>query len=241
MNFKEIDKDTDKRILIILVVIIFVASMVYFEMKKDINSINETTIRATMAMYWTSYGTVLQAVFAAFQAVFAGIIIIMTLALGKKQAKLAIQQNEIVKEQNEMTRRQINLNLYDKRYRIYRTLEDTLEKEFLSMQFPNELQQNDQQYIETYCGKLFTLKVLVRDRVFLLDADTNGVIDSVFKDVENIIKNIATIYFYNAYKGIRGEREAIRYNEAKSERDKIIKLINEIHKQFVSILDFQKI
>jgi hypothetical protein len=146
MDFKEIDKDTDKRLLVILFTVIFTASSFYCIMKTDINTTD-------MAMYWASYGTVLQAVFAAFQAIFAGIIIIMTISLGKKQAKLAIQQNEIVKEQNEMTRRQINLALYEKRYKIRNECIGFLD-DLININLPSEYEEYERKYTQEDVTKI---------------------------------------------------------------------------------------
>ena len=148
--------------------------------------------------------------------------------------------------QNAMTRRQLNLSLYEKRYKIYREIEDTLEKEFLFLKFPNQEGANAkhinfQEYVDPLYKKINNLKSSTRERTFLLDADVNEIIDKTFQIVINIVTNIAEIYFSREYDSDEKARGISQYNDANSERNKIIPLMDTIHKYFENVLDFKEI
>lgn len=106
------------------IAIIFIAMV--FSMLIAWSQVYSVVKTPDIATCWSAYGTIIQALCGAFQAIFAGILIVITKALAQRQAdisqyqnNLAEQQNKLAEEQKEMTRRQINIDLFDKRYIVY--------------------------------------------------------------------------------------------------------------------------
>jgi flagellar basal body P-ring protein FlgI len=208
-----------KAFCVLIIVLILIYNLATGSVETVASSSNESLTS------WATYGTLVQAGAA-----------VITLGI---MIWLGIRQNA-------MTRRQLNLSLYEKRYKIYREIEDTLEKEFLFLKFPNQEGANAkhinfQEYVDPLYKKINNLKSSTRERTFLLDADVNEIIDKTFQIVINIVTNIAEIYFSREYDSDEKARGISQYNDANSERNKIIPLMDTIHKYFENVLDFKEI
>lgn len=208
-----------KAFCVLIIVLILIYNLATGSVETVASSSNESLTS------WATYGTLVQAGAA-----------VITLGI---MVWLGYQQKA-------MTRRQLNLSLYEKRYKIYREIEDTLEKEFLFLKFPNQEGANAkhinfQEYVDPLYKKINNLKSSTRERTFLLDADVNEIIDKTFQIVINIVTNIAEIYFSREYDSDEKARGISQYNDANSERNKIIPLMDTIHKYFENVLDFKEI
>jgi len=208
-----------KAFCVLIIVLILIYNLATGSVETVASSSNESLTS------WTTYGTLVQAGAA-----------VITLGI---MVWLGYQQKA-------MTRRQLNLSLYEKRYKIYREIEDTLEKEFLFLKFPNQEEANiepvnSKKYVDSLYKKISNLKSSIRERTFLLDDDTNKIIDQSLEEISNIITNIGMIYFDKEY-NIKGkERVSVQYNDANLERSKVIALMDNIHKSFENVLDFKEI
>lgn len=230
LDEKKLDKEADKRINVIIFMIPLVALSFYYIMKSEI-------FCTDMATYWASYGTVIQAVFVGFQAIFAGVLIIITNSLAKKQAALVLRQNEIVEEQKEMTRRQINLALYEKRYKIRNQCIGFLDY-LINIRLPSEYEEYESEYTQEDVTKIITH---ISKNNSLSNPENNFLLaDDVIKKLNDADTLKLKLLSY-----IRANAELAEYeknrdglSEIQSKLQNLQKQINEV---FKDMLDFKKI
>lgn len=176
----------------------------------------------------------------AVQAVAAFLSFLAMVYLGYNQYKLSKQQTRLAEEQKEMTRRQINLALYEKRYKIYnQVLQFTSAVRLIHVPNRDDILDNGL-YISPNCAEKLAESVSTFysaswERQFLLSDEINNYIDGLVENAGQYHKSLMTPITTEW----RDWEKYVDQNYAAHEKFSFNE--KEIYEKFAAVLDFKKI
>lgn len=154
--------------------------------------------------------------------------IITTIVIAAITIRLTRQQNKSISVQ-------INLNLYEKRFKIYSSLE-VLINSILRISLPKEGDLEVQRFTLQISDYLQTFRKDSGERIFLIDDELNEYINSI----ENKIKEFSTKVSNTLPPSSRSEY-IHWYDRLTKEKNEFFPLLDEVPQKFKNCLDFKKI
>lgn len=147
---------------------------------------------------------------------------------------LAFVTTYVVIQQNRSVKVRINLALYDKRFKIYNTIE------LLINSVVNVSPPQNEADVQRFSDEIGAFLQIFRDdskeRIFLIDDDLNMYINSIDEKISNFSKMIV-----NNLRPNIGSEYVFWYNNVMEEKNSFIHVLNELPDKFKSCLDFKKI
>lgn len=156
--------------------------------------------------------------------------------LGCNQYKISKQQTRLTEEQKEMTRRQINLSLYEKRYKIYKECQNLI-RDFTmeNIQFGEFDATNSwRDYQERVRNRCYEFSRETQEKEFLFD-------DDLVKIINDILDMVQDLHGLSGDVEGREDLNSHDFSRLVNQVEKIKKERENLNSKFKSILDFKEI